>query len=62
MVDQAWLDAEARMELLAFIANHDAQADKAVWSGEENQEIFALLDDPREAEEKASPGLYATYS
>lgn len=54
--DRAWLDTETYREILAFIANHDSQADKASWEAETSEEIFALLPDPREAEEKVWPG------
>ncbi len=54
--DQAWLDPQARLELLAFVANHDSQTTTVVWQAEEHDEIFALLADPREAEEKIYPG------
>lgn len=56
VVDQGWLDPQARLELLTFIANHDAQAGKVVWQAPADQEIFALLADPRQAEEKIYPG------
>ena len=54
--DMAWLDDEARHEIYRFIANHDSQADKAVWDTEPGDEFFALLSDPRQAEIKLTPG------
>jgi predicted acetyltransferase len=50
-----WLDRPAYYEALSFIANHDAQAGKANWYTEENEDIFGLLSDPREAEEHILP-------
>ena len=54
--DQAWLDPQARLELLAFVANHNSQTDTVVWQTEEPDEIFALLPDPRAAQERIYPG------
>ncbi len=54
--DMAWLDVEARLETLAFMANHDSQADKIMWHTAPDDEFFALLDDPREAEETLDSG------
>ncbi len=54
--DMAWLDEEARHEIYNFIANHDSQAEKALWDTEPNDEFFALLPDPRQAEVKLIPG------
>lgn len=54
--DQGWLDSAAQLELLAFLANHDAQAGAVTWTAASDQELFALLSDPREAEEKIYPG------
>lgn len=47
--EMVWLDEDARHEIYAFIANHDSQADQAVWSTEPGDEIYALLNNPREA-------------
>ncbi|HEX2911321.1 MAG TPA: GNAT family N-acetyltransferase [Chloroflexia bacterium] len=54
--DQAWLTKEARYEILAFMANHDSQAVKVRWLAPASQEVQALLDDPREVEEKIVAG------
>lgn len=47
--EMVWLDEAARHEIYAFIANHDSQADDAVWSTEAGDEVYALLNNPREA-------------
>ncbi|MBN9386843.1 MAG: GNAT family N-acetyltransferase [Chloroflexi bacterium] len=47
--EMVWLDEAARHEIYAFIANHDSQAEKAVWNTEPGDEIYALLNNPREA-------------
>ncbi len=52
----AWADQVAWHETLAFLANHDSQAENVRWATSPDDEFFALLDDPREAEEKIRPG------
>ncbi len=47
--EMVWLDEAARHEIYAFIANHDSQAEQAVWSAEPGDEVYALLSNPREA-------------
>jgi predicted acetyltransferase len=47
--EMVWLDEAARHEIYAFIANHDSQAEQAIWSAEPGDEVYALLSNPREA-------------
>lgn len=47
--EMVWLDEAARHEIYAFIANHDSQAERAVWNAEPGDEVYALLNNPREA-------------
>jgi predicted acetyltransferase len=54
--DMGWTTPELHQEVLAFIANHDSQAKKVIWISAPDDEIQALLDDPRECEEKLTPG------
>lgn len=55
-VSRAWTTPEAYHEILAFLANHDAQTTKLEWYTSSADEIMALVDDPREVEEKLEPG------
>lgn len=54
--EMAWLDEAARHEIYAFIANHDSQAEQAVWLTEPGDEVYALLNNPREATIEYEPG------
>jgi predicted acetyltransferase len=47
--EMVWLDEVARHEIYAFIANHDSQAERAIWNTEPGDEVYALLSDPRAA-------------
>lgn len=55
-VQRAWTSPAAYHEILAFIANHDAQATKVYWYAAPDEEFFALVDNPRQVEEKLVPG------
>lgn len=54
--DMAWTDLAAKQEALAFLANHDSQAKQVSWRSAPDDEIFALLDNPREAKIEQRPG------
>jgi len=54
--EMMWKDYTARHEVLAFLANHDSQADVVIWETNPADDFFALLDDPREAEQTITPG------
>jgi predicted acetyltransferase len=54
--EMVWRDYTARHEVLAFLANHDSQAEAVIWETNPDDAFFALLDDPREAEQTLSPG------
>lgn len=47
--EMVWLDEAARHEIYAFIANHDSQAERAIWNTEPGDEVYALLSNPRAA-------------
>jgi predicted acetyltransferase len=47
--EMVWLDEAARHEIYAFIANHDSQAERAIWNAEAGDEVYALLSNPRAA-------------
>jgi predicted acetyltransferase len=47
--EMVWLDEAARHEIYAFIANHDSQAERAIWNAEPGDEVYGLLSDPRAA-------------
>lgn len=53
----AWLDDAAYYEILAFLANHDSQAQQVIWNTWEDEPFLTLLDDPRTASEKISAGF-----
>ncbi len=54
--NRAWTSPAAYHEILAFLANHDSQIKKVGWYTGLDEEVYALLDNPREAEEKTTPG------
>ncbi len=54
--EMVWKDNAARNEVFAFIGNHDSQTKSVEWATSADDEVFALLDDPREAECKLEPG------
>ena len=55
-LSRGWTNSAAYHEVLAFLTNHDSQAATANWYTGRDDEIMALVDDPRQVEETSEAG------